>query len=351
MDLMENENLIIGMPAGSLANASRGGNIIQLLKNAGFETRGYDSGGPTLFKSVNFLFGWDGRPQEFGSQLGIHELDVAIAGADWITERILELKMEYNTTLEIEEILPLNRGEVRIVGIAPEEAADNINYVFLNLCNSRDIITIVSEMPYLALNWAQKKLKELGKLDEFGQFSVQKYKTPSKIKKGIIIYETWGKTESKVKNGGADIGVEITQSGSALRNYGLKIIDEIMVSQTGIYINPGLKKDPKKKDLLKMFLLNLYGSVNAENKVIIFFNVPNEALPEMKEYLKENQLFADEPTINEGQTHAQLSIQVDTKQHHLPLAKIRYELAVRKAVNIDTIPIDSSIASINVLEF
>ena len=87
-------------------------------------------------------------------------------------------------------------------------------------------------MPYLALNWVQEKLKEIGKFEEFSAFSVQKYKTPSKIEKGIVIYETWGKTEAKVKNGGADLGVEITQSGSAIRNYGLKIIDEIMVSQT-----------------------------------------------------------------------------------------------------------------------
>ena len=100
------------MPAGSLANASRGGNLIQLLNNAGFETRGYEDGGPTNFKSISYLFGWDGRPQEFGSQLGIQELDVAIAGADWIKERVLELKLEYNTDIEIEEVLPLNRGEI-----------------------------------------------------------------------------------------------------------------------------------------------------------------------------------------------------------------------------------------------
>jgi len=348
---MYKEKLIIGMPAGSLANASRGGNVVQLLKNAGFETRGYEHGGPTDFKAISYLFGWDGRPQEFGSQLGIQELDVAIAGADWIKERKLELELEYNTILNIEEVLPLNRGKVRIVGIAPEEAPGNVNDLLTNLCKSKDIITVVSEMPYLALNWVQEKLKEIGKFEEYKNFSVQKYKTPSKIQKGVIIYETWGKTEAKVKNGGADIGVEITQSGNALRNYGLKIIDEIMISQTGIYINPVLKKDPKKSHLLKMFLLNLYGSVNAENKVIILFNVPNEALDEMKSYLKENKLFADEPTINEGTTHSQLSIQVDTKQQDLPLARIRFELALRGAVNMDTIPIDSSIASINVLDF
>ena len=348
---MYNSKLIIGMPAGSLANASRGGNLIQLLNNAGFETRGYEDGGPTDFKTINYLFGWDGRPQEFGSQLGIQELDVAIAGADWIKERVLELKLEYNTDIEIEEVLSLNRGGVRIVGIAPGNSPDDVNEFFKRLCESQSLVRVVAEMPYLALNWVQEKLKAIEKFEEFSNFSVQKYKTPPKIDKGLIIYETWGKTEAKVKNGGADIGIEITQSGSAIRNYGLKIIDEIMVSQTGIYINPVLKSDPKKSGLLKMFLLNLYGSVNAEHKVMILFNVPNESIDEMQEYLKENRLFADEPTINLGKSHAQFSIQVDTKRHHLPLAQIRFELAMRKAVNIDTIPIDSSIPSINVLGF
>ena len=43
-----------------------------------------------------------------------------------------------------------------------------------------------------------------------------------------------GAKPAKVRNDGADIGVEITQSGSALKNYGLKIIDTIMESETGI---------------------------------------------------------------------------------------------------------------------
>ena len=348
---MSEEKLIIGMPAGSLANPNRGGNLIQLLKHAGFETRGYEDGGPTEFRTLSYLFGWDGRPQEFGSQLGIDELDIAIAGGDWIRERILELKLEYNNEIEIEEILPLNRGGVRIVGIAHQDNLQSSADYFKNLCQSKEIITVVSEMPYLALDWIQRKLKEIGKFEEFSAFSVQKYKTPSKISKGILIYETWGKTESKVKNGGADVGVEITQSGSAIRNYGLTIVDEIMVSQTGIYINPKLKTNPVKSRLLKMFLLNLYGSVNAEHKVMILFNVPNDSLGEIQKYLKENNLYADEPTINSGKTHTQFSIQVDTKQHKLPLAQIRFELALRNAVNIDTLPIDSSIPNINVLGF
>ena len=48
------------MPAGSLANPTRGGNLVDLLAKAGFPAKGYDAGGPTDFTSVNFLFGWDG---------------------------------------------------------------------------------------------------------------------------------------------------------------------------------------------------------------------------------------------------------------------------------------------------
>ena len=349
---MEKQILKIGMPAGSLADPKRGGNLIQLLEVAGFKTSGYESGGPSKFRSINYLFGWDGRPQEFGSQLGINELDVAIAGDDWIYERSLELQYEYNTNIELEKVLSLKRGIVKIVAIIENENTnDNIETLLRRLCEEKKIITIVSEMPYIALNWLRDVLGKIGELKKFNNFSVQKYKTPFKIKQGVIVYETWGKTEAKVKNKGADIGVEITQTGSAIDNYGLKIIDTVMQSETGIWINPHLKKDLGKIDLLKMFLLNLYGVVNAENKVMILFNVSNNHVKEIEKYLRSNSLFADEPTMNIGKTFTEFSIQIDIANPDIPLAKIRYELAKRKAVNINTIPIDSSIYNIDVLGF
>jgi ATP phosphoribosyltransferase len=345
---MATEILKIGMPSGSLADPNRGGNLITLLENSGFKTSGYDSGGPSRFSTVNYMFGWDGRPQEFGSQLGINELDVAIAGSDWIKERILEFKLEYNTTIHLEKVLSLNRGNVRIVGIVKNESEAETTEAYLkSICPGKKVIVAVSEMPYLALDWLQTKLKNI-KLDKaYSEYSVQKYKSPPRIKKGIVIYETWGKTEAKVKNEGADIGVEITQSGSALRNYGLKIIDNIMESETGIWINPALKKDIKKKELLDMFLLNLYGTVNAENKVLVVFNVPNSSIKKIGKYLSDNKLFADEPTMNAGKLFTEFSIQISKDNKKLPLARIRYELAKLGAVNIDTIPILSSIKGLD----
>ena len=349
---MEEQILKIGMPAGSLADPKRGGSLIKLLEYAGFKTSGYESGGPSRFSTINYLFGWDGRPQEFGSQLGINELDVAIAGDDWIYERKLEMLYEFNKEIDIEKVLSLKRGYVDIVGIINNDNTYKTIEDFLKaLCSSRKIITVVSEMPYIALDWLTEKLKAIGEYKNFSKFSVQKYKTPPKLDHGIIVYETWGKTEAKVKNLGADIGIEITQTGNAIRNYGLKIIDTVLKSETGIWINPGLKKDAKKADLLKMFVLNLYGVVNAENKVMILFNVANDNVKEIEQYLRNNNLFADEPTVNRGKSFTEFSIQVDITNPDIPLAKIRYELAQKKAVNINTIPVDSSIQNLDILSF
>jgi ATP phosphoribosyltransferase len=205
-------------------------------------------------------------------------------------------------------------------------------------------------MPYLALEWITRRLREAGVGHAFAEFSVQKYTTPSKIERGVLIYETWGKTEAKVKNGGADLGLEITQSGSAIKNYGLKIIDEVMESGTSIWVNPGIRADETKLGLLRMFLLNLHGAINAENKVLLLFNVPVERAQEVEAYLIANNLFADEPSRISGKAYTEYSIEVDAASGKLPLARIRYELAVMGARGIDTIPLTSSIPAVGAIE-
>jgi len=341
--------LKIGMPAGSLADPNRGGNLINLLTNSGFIVSGYAQGGPSKFTSVNFLFGWDGRPQEFGSQLEINEIDVAIAGDDWIKERVLEMKLEYGKEVILERVLELNRGGVKLVGIVDSDEFDTVEDFLKNLCSQKKLITVVSEMPYITLDWLREKLKKINFLNDFQSFSVQKYKTPSKIESGIVIYETWGKTEAKIKNGGADIGLEITQSGSAIKNYGLKIIDTVFHSQTSIWVNPEIKKDICKLELLNMFLLNLYGSINAENKVMVTFNVSNKDTKEIEFYLRKKNLFADEPTVIVGKEFTVYDVQIDTGNINEPLAKVRYELAKLGATSINTLPVQSSIPSLKVV--
>ena len=242
--------LVIGMPAGSLADPNRGGNLIGLLKHAGFPTKGYDAGGPTKFPLNAVLMGWDGRPQEFGAQLAIEELDIAIAGDDWIQERVLEFKYEYNQDIKLEKVLSLNRGGVRLV-IIHNPLAEGLAFDawLADLLSKKAVITMVAEMPYLALDWFQKKIAELGFVESHSGFSVQKFKTPPRIDAGLVIYETWGKTEAKVVNGSVDFGLEITQTGSAIRNYGLQMGEEVYNSETGIWANPKIRQNPEKLEL------------------------------------------------------------------------------------------------------
>ncbi len=341
--------LKIGMPAGSLASAQRGGNLVELLAASGFRTSGYDKGGPTRFTTINLLFGWDGRPQEFGSQLEIGELDVAIAGDDWIRERQLEMKLEYGVDVNLERVMTLNRGEVQLVGIVADPAFRTTEDFLRSVVARKPLVTVASEMPYLALDWIRRRLADIGRGGEFEEYSVQKYKTPPKIKKGVLVYESWGKTESKVRHGAVDIGLEISQTGSAIKAYGLSIVETVMRSQTSIYTNPATTMDAERRELLEMFLLNLHGATHAENKVMLLFNVPNAMAGEMERYLSGNNLFGDEPTVNKGKEYTEYNIQVDVDDPGKPIAMVRYQLAKLGARSINTIPITSSIPGLKAL--
>lgn len=346
---MNEPKLIVGLPAGSLADPSRGGSLIELLKHAGFPTKGYDKGGPSSFSVTPFLVGWDGRPQEFGAQLAIGEIDVAIGGDDWIRERTLELRFEYGRDIELKKVLSLQRGEVRIVVIACERPASCDTWL-RDLARAKPLITMVSEMPYIAVDWFRTKAAALGFGQSHIRFSVQRYGTPPRIDSGFVVYETWGKTEAKVKNGAVDFGLEITQTGSAIANYGLHVVDEIMKSEAGIWANPGIRKDAAKLELARMFLLNLYGSIFAENKVLLTFNARKPDVGQLMDYLRANRLFGDEPTVKEGVHYTEFTIKLDVSNKELPIAKARYELAKLGATHIETIPLESSIPGLDVID-
>jgi ATP phosphoribosyltransferase len=348
---MNDDKLIIGMPAGSLADPNRGGNLVGLLKHAGYPTKGYESGGPSTFPLQTFILGWDGRPQEFGAQLAIGEIDIAIAGDDWIRERVLELKYEYGQEVTLNRVMSLERGHVRIVIIKnPDARYDSTDAWLSALLTEKPLVTMVSEMPYLALEWFQKKAQALGFGESHAKFAVQKFKTPPRVDSGIVIYETWGKTEAKVKQGSVDFGLEITQTGSAIRNYGLDIVEDVLCSESSIWASPHVKANPVKHDLARMLLLNLYGSIFAENKVMLLFNVRKDKVPQMMQYLEEKKLFGDEPTINEGVKFTEFNIQLEVNSKEKPIARVRYELLKLGATNIETVPLDSAIPGLDVID-
>jgi ATP phosphoribosyltransferase len=266
-------------------------------------------------------------------------------------ERELEFKLEYGRSIDLKKVLPLQRGAVRIVVIKNDDGVEDCDTWLKSLLKQKKLVTVVSEMPYLALDWFQRKCAELGCSESHKAYSIQKFTTPPRNDTGIVIYETWGKTEAKVKNGAADFGVEITQSGGSIRNYGLRIADTVMTSEAGVWANPGLRDDPEKYDLARMVLLNLYGSIYAEDKVLVLFNVRKDDVQKVLKFLAENKLFGTEPTMNAGENYVEFSVELRTHDPALPIARVRFELAKLGATAIETVPLESSIPSLGAIDF
>ncbi len=84
--------------------------------------------------------------------------------------------------------------------------------------------------------------------------------------------------------------------------------------------------------------------------MLLLFNVPVKSATDVEKFLADNNLFADEPSRISGQGYIEYSIEVDTANPKVPLARVRYQLAKLGARGIDTVPLTSSIPDVNVIE-
>ena len=89
---------------------------------------------------------------------------------------------------------------------------------------------------------------------------------------------SWGATEAKVVSGLADAIVEVTETGSTIRAHGLKIIHELMESNTQLIANREAFRDPWKREKIDQIILLLKGALRAENMVGLKMNVPEDKL-------------------------------------------------------------------------
>jgi len=96
---------------------------------------------------------------------------------------------------------------------------------------------------------------------------------------------SWGATEAKVASGLADAIVEVTETGSTIRAHGLKIIQELMQTNTQLIANHQSWKEPWKKAKIKQIALLLQGALKAEGLVGLKMNVPQDKLEKVIELL------------------------------------------------------------------
>jgi len=96
---------------------------------------------------------------------------------------------------------------------------------------------------------------------------------------------SWGTTEAKVAAGLADAIVEVTETGGTIEAHGLKIIHELMQTNTILIANKEAWEDEWKRDKIQQIALLLKGALMAESMVGVKMNVPKERLDEVIEVL------------------------------------------------------------------
>jgi ATP phosphoribosyltransferase len=89
---------------------------------------------------------------------------------------------------------------------------------------------------------------------------------------------SWGATEAKVVEGLADAIVEVTETGSTIRAHNLRIIDELLITNTKLIANKDSWAEPQKRTKIEQISLMLKSALQATGMVGLKMNAPKDKL-------------------------------------------------------------------------
>ena len=228
--------LKIGIPKGSLEKAT-----IELFEKSGWSiklsSRNYfpEIDDPELACSIC-------RPQEMSAYVEKGVLEAGITGKDW--------------TLE-------NESDVVV-------AADLV-YSKVSKRPTRWVLAVPGDSDIHRLEDLEGK-KIATELVNY----TRKFFAERRI--NVDIAFSWGATEAKVISGLADAIVEVTETESTIRAHGLRIIHELMASNTQFIVNKAAWSDPWKREKIENIALLLQGALRADKLVGLKMNVPQQKL-------------------------------------------------------------------------
>ncbi|MCP3933313.1 MAG: ATP phosphoribosyltransferase, partial [Bacteroidetes bacterium] len=94
----------------------------------------------------------------------------------------------------------------------------------------------------------------------------------------VNIKFSWGATEAKIVSGLADAIVEITETESTIKAHNLKVIHEIMQTNTQLIANKKAWADPKKREKIEQIAMLLQSALVAEKLGMRKMNIPEHLL-------------------------------------------------------------------------
>ncbi|MDD3473264.1 MAG: ATP phosphoribosyltransferase, partial [Syntrophaceae bacterium] len=86
------------------------------------------------------------------------------------------------------------------------------------------------------------------------------------------------RTEAKVNEGVVDAIVDVTETGSTLKANGLRIINNILTTNTQVIANKKAFDDPFKREKINQIHLMLQSALEARKMVGLKMNVPKDQL-------------------------------------------------------------------------
>lgn len=295
------DKIILGLPKGSLNNVKRG-NTHQLFVDAGYEVRGYEPGDESYEIDIindEDIIAYLTRPQSTPVELNRGMVDIAIVGEDWVKE---ESVLRDN---EIVKIGDLDYGKTRLIVAVPNDCSyQNLTEFFRANKDRKTPILCFTEYP----NLTRKHIMENeGYQEIFGDAIpfVQVRGLTDGDNEMVQVINSDGATEVYIAKG-ADLIVDNTQTGSSLRKAGLKELETILHSSAGLYA--GVNCTGEKMEKAKIIYEQLFGAITAKDYFDVKFNIANSKIAEVSDFLVENKLCADEPTINEGSKFSQINV-------------------------------------------
>jgi ATP phosphoribosyltransferase len=210
------------------------------------------------------------RPQEIPTLVSEGLYDVGITGKDWVGE----------TNSDVEPILDLEYGKIRLVIAFPDKYSyKNLDAMIADYGKKKKTLRISSEY----LTTASKFIKSLK--------SYQKYygkKDPLIVtpwmrlgnNKDVQIHLSFGATEAKPPED-VDAIMDVTETGTTLKQNKLKIVDEVLTSTAHLIINKKSLKDPKKREKIFDIITLMRGAVNGRKYLHIYLNVEEKNLKKL----------------------------------------------------------------------
>ena len=223
--------LKLGIPKGSLQNAT-----IDLFKRSGWKI---NVNGRSYFPEINddTIECTLCRAQEMSRHVENGTLDAGLTGRDWTAE---------------------NKSDIHVV--------TDLVYSKTSARPARWVLAVAPDSPIKKLEDLEGK-KISTELIEY----TKNYFSERSI--NVKVEFSWGATEAKVISGLADAIVEVTETGSTIKAHGLKIVHELMQTNTQLIANHDAWKDPEKKEKLEQIALLLKGALVAEKLVGLKMNV------------------------------------------------------------------------------